>query len=200
MTVDKIKLIMPKCPADWAEAILNIAPQFDIDTPLRLSSFIAQIAHESSELTRLEENLNYSAERLVVVFPKYFPTLQDALPFNRKPQAIANKVYSGRMGNGNEVSGDGFTFRGRGPVQLTGRENYSNCGKAIKRDLIADPDLLLHPVAGIESACWFWNSKGLNALADHGDFKTITKRINGGFIGLEDREKYYGKAKTILEA
>jgi putative chitinase len=196
MTIDQIIQIMSRCPKDWAEAIVNVTPQFDIDTPLRLSAFIAQVAHESSELTRVEENLNYSAERLVVVFPKYFPTADTAIAFHRNSEMIANKVYGGRMGNTEE--GDGWKFRGRGPIQLTGRENYTLCGNAIKRNLTEDPELLLHPLAGIESACWFWNSKNLNTLADHGDFKTITKRINGGYIGLEEREKYYGKAKHIL--
>jgi len=200
MTIELLKQIMPRCPSDWAEAIINIIPQFDIDTPLRQSAFIAQVAHESSELTRVEENLNYSAERLVVVFPKYFRTADEAIAYHRKPEMIANRVYSNRMGNGDEASGDGFRYHGRGAIQLTGKENYTLCGEAIKRDLLTDPDLLLHPVAGIESAGWFWTTKNLNTLADHGDFKTITKRINGGFIGLEEREKYYGKAKIILGA
>ncbi len=183
---------------DWAEALALIMPQFEIDTPLRESAFIAQVAHESAEFTRLEENLNYSAERLTIVFKRYFPDVQSALSFHRNPEAIANKVYGGRMGN--DKDGDGWKYRGRGPVQLTGKENYTLCGNSIKRDLIGSPDLLLHPVAGIESACWFWNSRGLNTLADHGEFKAITKRINGGYIGLEEREKYYGKAKQILGA
>jgi len=200
MTVEQIKKIMPRCPLDWAEALINIIPQFDIDTPLRESAFIAQIAHESSELTRVEENLNYSAERLAVVFPKYFKTADEAIAYHRKPEMIANRVYSNRMGNGDEQSGDGYRYHGRGAIQLTGKENYRLCGEAIKRDLLTDPDLLLHPVPGIESAGWFWTSKSLNILADHGDFKTITKRINGGFIGLPERENYYGKAKQILGA
>jgi len=200
MTIEQLKQIMTRCPQDWAEAIINILPQFDIDTPLRISAFIAQIAHESSELTRVEENLNYSAERLVVVFPKYFTSADMAIAYHRKPEMIANRVYSNRMGNGDEKSGDGYAYRGRGPIQLTGKENYTLCGNGIKRDIVSDPDLLLHPVAGIESACWFWNSKSLNILADHGDFKTITKRVNGGVNGIDEREKYYGKAKQILGA
>ncbi len=198
MTIEQIKAIMPKCPTDWAEGIVNVLPLHDMDSPLRASAFIAQIAHESAELTRLEENLNYSAERLAVVFPKYFKTADSAIAYHRKPEAIANRVYSGRMGNGDEQSGDGWKYRGRGPLQLTGRNNYTACEKEIKRGIVDDPSLLLHPVPGIESAIWFWKENSLIVLSDHGDFKTITKRVNGGYIGLEEREKYYGKAKAVL--
>jgi len=198
MNAEVLKLIMPKCPQEYADALVQAMPDYDINTPERIAAFIAQLAHESAECTRVEENMNYSADRLVVVFPKYFPSYTVAEPYHRKPEAIANKVYSNRMGNGNEKSGDGWKYHGRGPIQLTGRDNYSTCGEAIMADLINTPDLLLQPKEGVESACWYWKWRGLNPLADAGDFRTITKRINGGYHGLEERERYYGKARAIL--
>jgi len=198
MNAETLLQIIPKCPKSWADALIASMPDYDINTPLRQSAFIAQIAHESNELTRLEENLNYSADRLAVVFPKYFPTVESASEYHRNPQKIANYVYANRMGNGNADSNDGWTFRGRGAIMLTGRENYTFYGKAIKRDLIAKPQLLLEPDAGSDCACFFFQSKGLNVLSDTGDFKTITKRVNGGLIGYEERLKYYEKAKKAL--
>jgi len=198
MTVETLLQIIPRCPKLWAESIISAMPDFDINTPLRQSAFIAQLAHESSELTRVEENLNYSADRLVVVFRKYFPTVEFASEYHRNPQKIANLVYANRMGNGNTDSNDGWTFHGRGAIQLTGRDNYNACGKSIGVDLIAKPQLLLQPKEGIESAGWFWVKNKLNELSDVGDFKTITRRVNGGYNGLEEREKYYEKAKLVL--
>jgi len=198
MTVETLLQIMPRCPRVWAESIIFAMPDFDINTPLRQSAFIAQLAHESSELTRVEENLNYSADRLMVVFPKYFPTIEFAGEYHRNPQKIANLVYADRMGNGNTESNDGWTFHGRGGIQLTGRDNYFSCGKVIGVDLIAKPQLLLQPTYGIDSSCWFWVKNKLNELSDVGDFRTITRRVNGGLNGYLEREKYYEKAKNIL--
>lgn len=200
MTLETLKQIMPRCPDEWGRALLTALPDYDINTPLRQAAFIAQVAHESAQLTRVEENLNYSAEGLRKIFPKYFPTDELAAQYARKPQKIASRVYASRMGNGDEASFEGWRYHGRGPIQLTGRDNYRLCGAALALDLLEDPDQLLMPEAGIESACWYWTGRGLNTLADINDFKTITKRINGGLIGLEDREKYYQRAMEVLTA
>jgi putative chitinase len=198
MTPETLLQIIPKCPRPWAEALIDSMERYEINTPLRQAAFLAQVAHESAELTRLEENLNYSSERLTIVFPKYFPSLGIAQSYGRKPERIANKVYSNRMGNGDEASGDGFRYHGRGPIQLTGKSNYVLCGYSIVADLAGHPDLLLQPKEGSLSAGWFWGSRDLNDLADRAEFKEITKRINGGYNGLTEREAYYDKAHTIL--
>ncbi|MHB1050998.1 MAG: glycoside hydrolase family 19 protein [Bacteroidota bacterium] len=200
MILETLKQIMPRCPDEWGRALLAALPDYDINTALRQAAFIAQVAHESAQLTRVEENLNYSAEGLRKIFPKYFPSDELAAEYARKPQKIASRVYANRMGNGDEASFEGWRYRGRGPFQLTGRDNYRLCGAALGLDLLEDPDQLLMPEPGIESACWYWSGRGLNSLADINDFKTITKRINGGYIGLEDREKYYQRAMEVLTA
>jgi putative chitinase len=134
----------------------------------------------------------------MVVFPKYFPTIEFAGEYHRQPQKIANLIYANRMGNGDTESNDGWTFHGRSPIQLTGRDNYFQFGKRIGVDLIAKPELLLKPDTGTTCTCSFWQFKGLNELADIGDFRSITKRINGGLNGLDQREEYYEKAKQVL--
>lgn len=166
----------------------------------RKAGFIAQCAHESGGFCRIIENLNYSAEGLVKIFHKYFPDLDHATPYARNPEKIANKVYASRMGNGDEHSGDGYKFRGRGFIQLTGHDNYSKCGAAIGKDLVNMPELLENIEGAVKSAIWFWNSKNLNALADSGDIVNMTKKINGGTIGLADRIAHYEIAKQILGA
>jgi putative chitinase len=198
ITLDQLKLIMPKCPSEWGMALLKAMPEYLIHTPAREAAFLAQLAHESVELTRVVENLNYSAESLRRVFSKYFPNDAIAAEYARKPERIANKVYANRMGNGDEASGDGWKFRGKGPIQLTGKNNHRQCGLALGVDLIEYPELLLEPEIGSQSACWFWKKNGLNDLADQEDFITITRRINGGTIGLEERKKYWEAAKKIL--
>ena len=132
------------------------------------------------------------------VWPSRFPDLPTAMKYAHNPEAIANKVYGGRMGNGPEETGDGWKYHGRGLIQLTGKENYDNCGKAIGVDLINQPGLLAQPDGAVMSAGWFWNKKGLNALADAGDYETMTKRINGGLIGLDDRKAKIAKALQVL--
>jgi putative chitinase len=167
---------------------------YDITTPKRVAGFLSQIGHESGGLAMLEENLNYKAETLMRVWPKRFPTLEFAQQFARNPQKIANSVYANRMGNGDEASGEGWKYRGRGLKQLTGKDNYRAFSKAIGTDFVASPDLLLEPVNAALSAGWFWSANNLNALADNGDVPGMTKRINGGTIGLEQRQALYAKA------
>ena len=167
---------------------------YDITTPKRVAGFLSQIGHESGGLAMLEENLNYKAETLMRVWPKRFPTLEFAQQFARNPQKIANSVYANRMGNGDEASGEGWKYRGRGLKQLTGKDNYRAFSKAIGTDFVASPDLLLEPVNAALSAGWFWSANSLNILADNGDVPGMTKRINGGTIGLEQRQALYAKA------
>lgn len=201
MNFDTLNKIMPKCPQPWGDALLKAMPEFNIHTPARQAAFIAQIAHESSELTRVEENLNYSAEGLQKIFKKYFPNEDLAKQYARQPQKIANRVYANRMGNGDEASGDGWKHRGMGPIQLTGKDNQRQCGLALGIDLIEKPELLLVPEIGTRSSGWFWKKNGLNELADEEgerNFIAITKKINGGTIGLEERKRYWEKAKAVL--
>ena len=165
----------------------------------RQASFLAQCAHESGQFTVVSENLNYSAVGLQRTFKKYFPTLELANAYARKPQKIANRVYANRMENGSEASGDGWKFRGRGFIQLTGKRNYRLCGAGLGINLLEDPDYVSRsPIGAIESALWFWTVNSLNSYADRNDLKGQTKVINGGYNGLEERIKYYEKAKQIL--
>jgi len=185
---------------EWYENLLNILPEYDIDTPHRVAAFMAQCGHESDGFTIMQENLNYSAKGLRSIFGKYFPNDDIAKQYERKPEKIANRVYGNRMGNGPEESGEGWYFRGRGIVQITGKNNYTKCSQSLFESnvLVENPDLLLETEYAIHSACWFWSAARLNELADVGDIKTMTKRINGGFIGLEDRIKHYNHAIEIL--
>lgn len=167
-----------------------------INTPLRTAHFMAQIEHES-HLKPIEESTNYSAKRLLQVFPKHFDQATANL-YERRPIQIANKVYANRMGNGNENSGDGYKYRGRGFIQLTGKSNYKSFSIDSGIDVLNDPDLLLEESNAMICAVWFWNKNGLNLLADKDDIITITKKINGGTNGLEDRKQLLSKWKTIL--
>ena len=198
MTSEKFLQITPKAPSAWINALIAEMESQEINTPLRQSAFIAQIAHESSELTHLEENLNYSAERLMVIFPKKFPTLEFAQQYNRQPEKIANYIYANRMNNGDESSGDGWKYRGRGAIQITGKYNYQKYSTLSGKPLIDQPELLLDPIVGSQVVCLFWTQNGLNSLADVEDMETITRRINGGLIGISERMKYYEKAKEVL--
>jgi putative chitinase len=182
----------------WLEPLNQTFAKYDISTPLRQAAFIGQCAHESDNFRVLEENLNYKPESLMRVWPSRFPDLPTAMKYAHNQEAIANKVYGGRMGNGVEETGDGWKYHGRGLIQLTGKENYDNCGKGIGVDLIGQPGLLAQPNYAAMSAGWFWNKKGLNALADSRDYDTMTKRINGGLIGLDDRKAKIAKALSIL--
>jgi len=181
--------------------IPDTAAKFEINTPLRLAHFLAQCGHESGGFRLTKENLNYSAKGLNGTFKKYFPTLDSAVPYERKPEKIANKVYGGRMGNGPESSGDGAKFCGRGYIQLTGKDNYTAFGKSINEDMSANPDKVASSYA-LLSAAWFFNKNGLHKMADGGagvdTVKAITKRVNGGYIGIDDRIKHFNEYYKLL--
>ncbi len=179
----------------WLPFLQGTCKAYEINSPNRIAGFLSQIAHESAGLTRLTENLNYTAERLMAVWPRRFPSIEFAKQYGRNPEKIANLVYASRMGNGDEASGEGWKYRGRGLKQLTGKSNYAACSKALGEDFVNDPDRLLMPVNAALSAGWFWSENGLNRFADADDFVGMTKRINGGTIGLEDRQARY---KRIL--
>jgi putative chitinase len=208
LTQAQLAQIMPNADAALWLAPLNAAmAERAIDSPQRAAAFLAQIAHESGQLRRLEERLGYSAKRLREVWPGRFPTDAVANEYAGNPQKLANRVYAGRLGNGNETSGDGWRFRRRGLIQLTGRSNYTTCKAALGIDLVATPDLLLQPAPAARSAAWFWQSRGLNELADqqpgdddNQDFIRITRLINGGTVGLQDRLAYWTKARAALGA
>lgn len=180
----------------WLEPLNATFAKYDISTSKRKAAFIGQCSHESANFTKLEENLNYRPERLMQIWPSRFPDLQTAMKYSHQPQLLANKVYAGRLGNTQE--NDGWKYHGRGLIQLTGRENYSNCGSGLGVDLLGEPNLLIEPKYAALSAGWFWNKKGLNSLADSGDFDTMTKRINGGLNGLDDRKAKIAKAISVL--
>ncbi len=189
------------CPSaraeNWVDVLNTAMQRFEINTPMRRASFIAQIGHESSALTKMEEGLNYSAQRLLAVFHEHFAP-EEAEKYQRHPEAIANRVYACRMGNGNELSGDGFKYRGRGLIQLTGKDNYRACGEALGIDLVAEPDLLLERDPAAIAAAWFWQAHGCNELADLGKQMCITRRINGGVNGLEERIALFNQASVAF--
>ena len=183
----------------YYEALNKILPQYGINTKLRICHFLAQVLHESGHLKYKSENLNYSAKTLRSVFGKYFKTDEIANQYARKPEKIANRVYANRMGNGDEVSGDGWKFRGRGLIQLTGYNNYKACGQDLGLDLVNNPDLITSdPEICVKTACWFWQKNKLNELADKDDINSITKRINGGLNGINDRCKILSLAKNTI--
>ena len=187
----------------WYSALAQLLPDYDINTPQRVAAFVAQCSHESGGFRVLKENLNYKAPTLRKIFPKYFPT--DALAaqyaaMSNKQEAIANKVYGGRMGNGPEETGDGFRYCGRGLIQLTGKNNYEEFAMSIETPVEAIPEYLATFEGAAQSACWFWEKNNLNKWADTGDIKELTRRINGGYIGLEDRIKHYNHALHVLGA
>jgi putative chitinase len=184
--------------AKWLKPLEDTFAKYDINTPKRQAAFIGQCAHESNNFKTLEENLNYSPEALMRVWPSRFPDLPTAMKYAHDPVKIANKVYGGRMGNGPEETGEGSKYHGRGLIQLTGKESYANCGSNLGVDLLGNPNLLNTPEYAALSAGWFWNKKGLNALADSGDIDTMTKRINGGTLGLDDRKAKIAKALSVL--
>lgn len=187
----------------WYDALCEILPEYNIDTPHRVAAFIAQCAHESGGFRALKENLNYRAETLRKIFPKYFPTDELARQYASLPnkqEAIANRVYASRMGNGDEASGDGYRYCGRGLIQLTGKTNYEWFAASLEIDVEEAAEYLQTFEGAVQSACWFWETNNLNNEADKGDIKTMTRKINGGFIGLEDRIKHYNHALHVLGA
>jgi putative chitinase len=183
---------------NWHSAISEILPVYDINTPERVAGWLAQCAHESGYFRFLKENLNYRAESLLKTFPKYFKTLDEARQFERQPEKIANRVYANRMGNGDEASGDGFRYLGRGLIQLTGKNNYTLFAAAIDTPLEEIPEYLQTFEGAIQSACWFWEQNNINQWADKRDILTMSKRINGGTIGMEDRIMKYNKALKMF--
>ena len=190
--------VFKSCDASlWAPALAAAMDRWHIAGLARQSAFLAQVGHESAGFTRFTENLNYTAKRLVEVWPKRFtPALAEQ--YALKPEALANYIYGNRLGNGDEASGDGWVFRGRGPIQLTGKANYVQAATATGYDLVKHPDLVLGPKVGAEVAGWFWASHGCNELADAGDFAAITKAINGGLNGHTERVILWGKLKAAL--
>jgi len=201
-TIDKLCAMLPHNPSAnvWFLVLQDSMLYYEITTVNRVAAFVAQTAHESIEFTALEENLNYSTAGLLRIFPSYFdPAL--AAQCERRPQVIANIVYANRMGNGDADSGDGWTFRGRGLIQLTGRNNYEAASQAICDDdsLVKQPDAVSSQLeVSVEVACWFWYSNGLNELADADDIDSITKRITGGYTGKVERAANYQRNKIIL--
>jgi len=180
----------------WLEPINQTFNKYDISTPVRQAFFIGQCCHESNKFRSLEENLHYSANGLMRTWPSRFPTLNVAEKYAGNPEKIANFVYAGRLGN--EEDGDGWRYHGRGVIQLTGKDLYANCGSGLGLDLLGNPDLLLDPQYAVLSAGWFWGKRGLNALADTKSYDTMTKRINGGLLGLDDRKASIAKAISVL--
>jgi putative chitinase len=184
----------------WYDAICEICPEYEINTPARLAAWLAQCAHESGGFKFLKENLNYKAASLRRVFPKYFQDDATAAAYANKPEKIANRVYANRMGNSDEASGDGWRFCGRGLIQLTGKNNYTFFAGSLDIPLEEASEYLETFEGAVQSACFFWEQNKLNQYADNGDILTMTKRINGGTIGLEDRIKHYEHAKHVLGA
>jgi putative chitinase len=182
----------------WYDALCQILPVYEINTPKRVAAFLAQCAHESGNFRFLKENLNYKAASLRKVFAKYFPTDELAAQYEKKPEKIANRVYANRMGNGDEASGDGFRYLGRGLIQLTGKNNYTIFAASIDTPLEEIPEYLQTFEGAVQSACWFWEQNNLNKEADAKDIKLMTRKINGGFIGLEDRIKHYEHALHLF--
>lgn len=201
-TQQQLAQIIPGNPYmdHWYHALCEILPDYDINTPQRVAAFMAQCAHESGGFKALKENLNYRAATLRKVFPKYFPTDELANQFAGKQEMIANRVYANRMGNGNEASGDGYRYCGRGLIQLTGHDNYQAFAESIETPIEELPEYLATFEGALQSACWFWETNNLNQYADSGDILTMTKRINGGTIGLEDRTKHYQHALQVFGA
>jgi putative chitinase len=197
----KLEKLKGHIPDAVIAMIPAVAQKFQIDSALRLAHFLAQCGHESGGFRLTKENLNYSAKGLNGIFKKYFPTLESALPYERKPEKIANKVYGGRMGNGPEASGEGAKFCGRGYIQLTGKDNYTAFGKSIGEDVCANPQVVAEKYA-LLSAAWFFNKNGLHKMADGGAtdavVTSITKRVNGGTIGLPDRIKHFKEYYHLL--
>jgi len=200
LTVDQLRELIPrnKHVTYWHKALEQLLPDYGIDTEKRIAAFVAQCAHESGEFTMIKENLNYRWETLRRIFPKYFPTDELAKQFAQKPEAIANKVYANRMGNGDEASGDGYRYSGRGLIQLTGKDNYFWFAESIGITAEEASEYMSTFEGAAQSACWFWETNNLNKWADQGDIETLTRKINGGTIGIDDRKKHYAHALHVL--
>ena len=199
-TKDHVSTILHRDDAgEWYDAMMEMFPKYDITTPNRVAGFIAQTAHESANYKVLSENLNYSAKALDAIFGKYFKRAgRDAEQWHRQPEKIANTIYAGRMDNGDTASGDGWRYRGGGILQLTGKYNYTAFGKSVGMSAEAATDYVRTKQGAIESACWFWKENNINKYCDNDDIVRMTKRINGGTIGLADRKKHYIHALEVL--
>ena len=202
LTLQQLRQILPKNPYvnHWYEVLSQLLPDYDINTEDRIAYFLAQCVHESGGFMFLQENLNYKAESLVRVWPHYFPDMEIAREYEKKPQKIANRAYANRMGNGDEESGDGWKYCGRGLIQITGKTNYEWFAASINVSPEEASEYLQTFEGAAQSACWFWEQNKLNAYADEGDIVTMTKRINGGTLGLDDRRNHYESIKRILGA
>jgi putative chitinase len=205
VTIDLLTHMCPRTKQSILEGYLEplntVAEYYDMNVnPARLAGFLAQTAHESGGYTAIKENLNYRAVTLRKVFPKYFPNDDIANAYAGKQEMIANRVYASRMGNGDEHSGDGYRYCGRGLIQLTGKQNYQNFADSIEIAVEDVPEYLATFEGAVQSACWFWEANNLNVQADQGDIKTMTRKINGGYIGLEDRIKHYEHALHVMGA
>ena len=203
LTLSQLKQLLPKNPYvdHWHRVLAQLLPEYNINTPQRIAAFVAQCAHESGNFMVLKENLNYKAPTLRKIFSKYFPDDQIANQYANLPnkqEAIANLVYANRMGNGDEASGDGYRYCGRGLIQLTGKDNYSWFAASLQISVEEASEYLQTFEGAAQSACWFWETNNLNQWADAGDILTLTKRINGGTIGLEDRKAHYEHALHVL--
>jgi len=198
-TVDQIRELIKTDADEWYEAMCEVLPLWQINTVERVAGFIAQCGHESAGFKVLSENLNYSADALNKIFPKYFVKAgRDAQAYHRQPEKIANVIYANRMDNGDTNSGDGWRFRGGGLIQLTGRHNYTQFAKAVEMSVEEAVNYVRTKKGAIDSACWFWDTNNINKYCDAGDIVGMTKRINGGTIGLEDRKKHYTHAIEVL--
>ena len=199
ITPEQLARIMPMCRQEWLAPLNDAMAEFDINTWVRQAAFLANVAHESGECRRVEENLSYSAERLRAVWPGRFPSLEAARDFERQPEKLANYVYGKRLGNSPT---EGWKYRGRGLLQLTGKDAFRKCGEALDLDLVSTPDLLCVPKHAARSAGWVWRDfKGLNPIADAGgdaNFTRIVRAINGGTTGLDERQRYWRKAMEVL--
>ena len=201
LTQQQLTQMIPGNPyvAEWYEALVQLLPDYDINTPQRVAAFIAQCAHESGNFRAIKENLNYQAATLSKVWPSKFPP-DVAGQYAHNQEAIANRAYASRMGNGDEASGDGFRYCGRGLIQLTGKSNYQAFADSLQMAVEDVPAYLATFEGAAQSACWFWESQNLNQFADSGDILTMTKRINGGTLGLDDRTARYKHALQIMGA
>jgi putative chitinase len=201
LTLDQLKQ-MVKNPyiEHWHEVLEQLLPDYDINTPLRVAHFIAQCAHESGNFVFIKENLNYGAPGLMKTFKRYFPTQELAQQYAKKPEMIANRVYANRMGNGDEASGDGWRYCGRGLIQLTGRDNYTFFAGSLGISVEEASEYLATFEGAAQSACWYWEQNNLNRFADANDVRGLTRAINGGYIGLEDRQKHTEHALHVLGA
>lgn len=199
-TEQQLAQLIPGNPyiTEWYNALNMILPDYQINTVSRVAAFVAQCAHESGNFRLLKENLNYRAASLVKVWPRHFPNMDIANQYAQRPEAIANRAYANRMGNGPEESGDGWRYAGKGLIQLTGKDNYSRFAESIETPVEEVAEYLQTFEGAVQSACWFWETNNLNQWADAGDILTLTKRINGGVIGLEDRKKHYAHALHVL--